>query len=139
MLPDISEVPDPGNMLLKEEFDEMPETGLVDPNRIRTTQIFADEAFKPESGTSERKLVVDLIADLKSGRVRPEDVEPIDLVVVGGKVWTLGHRRLVAAREAGKLVRYRKRLSNRGLKDYRRKMRSKTDGLSIDIRKGVVR
>lgn len=135
VLPDVSEVPDPDNMLLADEFERMPETGLVDPNRIRTLQNSVDDRFKSEKGPAGRRGLVDTVADLGSGRTKPEDIPPVLLFEFDGKIWTLDHRRVVAARLAGKPVSYRKAGPEVVARQFKGKNTTTTDGLSVTILK----
>lgn len=47
------------------------------------------------------------VAALRTGRLKPENIEPINLYVLNGKIVSSDHRRLVAARLAGVKVRYK--------------------------------
>jgi RHS repeat-associated protein len=88
-------------------IDPLGLTCTTDPKKIRFTQDSIGAKFK--DGTS----VDDLIRDLKSGKVKPEDVPPIrvfthtgpDGVLKKGEVYSLDNRRLHAFQQAGIPVR----------------------------------
>jgi len=127
-LPNISATKNP---LSKDEFDGLGERGLIDPNRIRTTQDTIDRDFK--DGRSLEQMVRELLDTPK------KVIEEIRIGVTGDQVFSLDHRRLVAHRLAGKEIRYRKatdeqiRQSLRRKRGKRSKLTTTNDGTSIEI------
>ncbi|MEZ0371914.1 MAG: hypothetical protein ACAI44_22675 [Candidatus Sericytochromatia bacterium] len=86
------------------EFARLPASGRVDPGRIRFAQDSIRETFKEASeGT-----VWDLVQALNRGQVKPEAVEPIQIVLRYGRVFTLNHRRLFAFKQARLSIPYHK-------------------------------
>ncbi len=78
----------------------------------------------------------DTIEGLRSGKIKPEDIPPVRIGEVNGEVYTLDHRRLVAFREAGVPITYRKASARELKRETRGKTTSKDNGLSVKIRKG---
>lgn len=127
-LPKISKTESPFG---RKDFDSLPNTGFVDPNRIRTMQDKIKAEFK------DGRSVEQMANDLKTGNIQPSDVEPIRIAIIDGKAFTLDHRRLVAHRLAGWKVKYRKAAADevrRALKN--RKMTTHDSGMSISIELG---
>ena len=73
----------------------------IDPRLVRFSQDSIRFRFS-EGGTID-----DLAQDLRSGRVRPDDVPPIRLVERAGQLFTLDNRRLEAFRRAEMDVPFR--------------------------------
>lgn len=67
----------------------------MDPNEVRFSQKSISYRFR-DGGTID-----DLAEGLRTGRVRPEDIPPLRLVVRAGHYFTLDNRRLEAFRRAG--------------------------------------
>jgi hypothetical protein len=130
-LPEVSYARNP---MTAEEFATLPLRGSVDPSRIRTMQDNIGRRFKREPDAMEGRSLVSTIDALRSGRTMPENTPEIRVTVIDGKVWTLDHRRLVAAREAGVPVRYRKVPANELLGEIKRKSTTEDDGMSIVIK-----
>jgi hypothetical protein len=86
-----------------DDFRKLPDKGFVDPQRIRTSQERFNEEFgKPFiPGVPESKKIGFLVDGLKSGRIKPQDVDPIMLVEWRGDIYSTDHRRLIAFRRAG--------------------------------------
>jgi len=74
---------------------------IIDPQQVRFSQSSIKYEFKADGNIDQ------LASDLRTGRVRPEDVPPIRLVEKDGQLYTLDNRRLEAFRRAGVNVRYR--------------------------------
>ena len=68
-----------------------------------------------------------------SFRIDLGDRPPIRLFERDGKVYTLDHRRLVAARLAGKPLRYEKVSQNEVEREWRKKYQSQNHGESVEI------
>lgn len=137
VLPEFWVVTEPGKMLLKDEFERMPQTGLVDPNRIRTLQNSVRKNFRRPSEGGESHSILGTARDLASGAIKPEGITPVRLFEFDGKIWTADHRRIVAARLAGVDVQYEKLDEKSAHREFLRKSTTVTDGLSIEIRKGL--
>lgn len=116
-----------------EEFEKLPEQGRMDPNRIRTKQDSIRRQITGPDGESKEP-IEDLIEGLKSGKVKPETLPPIRVFEEDGKIYTLDHRRLVAAREAGVEVGYQKVSIDKEDTLIGDKDTTKDDGMSIEIR-----
>ena len=76
------------------------------------------------------------IESLRSGKIKPEDIPPIRIGEINGEIYTLDHRRLVAFREAGLPIRYQKATKRELEEESGRKMKTRSDGNHINIRKG---
>jgi len=86
-----------------------------------------------------RGLVIKSIGDmahyLKTGELRPEDVEPIRLVIdKEGRVWTLDNRRLEAFKRAGINIRYRMATPSEIRKTFGAHMDNQLNGMDIVVR-----
>ena len=128
-LPDVSRTRDP---MTPDAFRKLPDSGTIDPFRIRSAQDSVRKTFR------DRRSLEEMIEGLRSGKVRPEDTPPIVIVEADGKVITLDHRRLVAFREAGINIHYRKATLKEIWKALKKQGKETTidDGMSIRIRKG---
>ncbi|WP_420724824.1 hypothetical protein [Hwanghaeella sp. LZ110] len=71
--------------------------------------------------------------DFAAGKA--DDIPPIRIYERDGKISTLDHRRLIAAREAGTDIRYRKATPEEIRNGLRRKKTTLSDGESIAIKK----
>ncbi len=112
-----------------EEFRKLPEQGSLDPNRIRTMQNNIKSDFR------DKRTVEQMVSDLKSGKLKPENIKAIAVAEINGKVYTLDHRRLVAHRLAGRPVSFKKATPQEIKKSLtNRKMTTKDDGQSIEIK-----
>jgi hypothetical protein len=67
----------------------------MDPTTVRFSQSSISYRFRDGS------TIADLAEGLRSGRVRPEEVPPLRLVMRDGQYFTLDNRRLEAFRRAG--------------------------------------
>ena len=123
--PQIPSVSKTENPMEKREYDSLPENGKVDPKRIRTTQDTISRRFRDGKSLEETR------DDFAAGKA--DDIPPIRIYERDGKVWTLDHRRLIAAREAGKDLHYRKATAAE-VEDNRWKTRTKNHGMNIRIR-----
>ncbi len=137
-LPRWSEIDEAG-ILTKEKFNaDFPSAGEIDPNIIGTTQ----KGISPEVGLplTVQKRETDIlpldryVAALQSGRLKPENIEPINLYVLDGRIVSSDHRRLVAARLAGVKVRYRIITSGKLSETLKRKVDEGTPNHRIEIR-----
>jgi len=126
-LPDVSVTKNPISV---EDFNKLPENGKLDANRVRTMQNNIKSEFK------DKRSVIEMVSDLKSEKLKPEDIKPISIAEIKGKVYTLDHRRLVAHRLAGKPVKYRKAKKSE-IDDAldNDKMSSRNGGMSIIIKR----
>ena len=86
-----------------EEFRKLPDKGVIDPQRIRTSQRKFNEEFgKPFiPGLPESKKIDFLVEGLKNGKIKPQAVEPIQIIEWHGHIYSVDHRRLIAFRRAG--------------------------------------
>jgi hypothetical protein len=89
--------------ITQEEFHKLPGKGVIDPQRIRTSQDKFNERFGAPiiPGVPESIKVDYLAKGLKSKKIDPGVIEPIQLVEWRGHVYTVDHRRLIAFRRAG--------------------------------------
>lgn len=142
-LPEVSKTRDP---LTADDLAAMQPGELIDPHRLRTLQRKADDVFKPEEGRQRR--LVDTIRQFFEDDDLAEKLPVIRIFVdANGDVWTLDHRRVVAARIAteiaeahgiDKVFKLRFRVVSRRSKCVREEIRKKfdrdpLDGLSIRI------
>ena len=74
-----------------------PEITWRDPFAIR----FSQDSIRPEFRGPQFGTIDDLAQDLRTGRIQPDEVEPIRLVEREGSLITLDNRRLQAFRQAG--------------------------------------
>jgi hypothetical protein len=110
-------------------------SGYIDPKQVRFTQDSIAARFK--NGGS----IYDLIEDLKSGKVKPEDIPPIRVFEKNGKIYSLDNRRLYVFQQAGVKIRWVKadpKTVKREVIDGD-KWSTKNDGKSIRVRKGKSR
>ena len=131
-LPKLSRVADPEKLLRADEFVKLPEAGMIDPNLIRTVQNSVKRRFKTEAGRSKGRTIEEMVETLRAGRAH--DIPPVRIMEYDGKVWTLDHRRLVAARVAGTELRYKKVRFEDVKDEFADKFGTSNDGLSIAIR-----
>ncbi len=100
----------PDTIITGEAFDrDFPPRGEIDPNRIGTVQgSIAQMIYLPmPDGSVQKVSLAAYVEALRNGTIEPEDVEPIGLYELKGRMVTADNRRLVAARLAGVKVRYR--------------------------------
>lgn len=125
--PWVNQLPD---FLTADDFNKLPDEGFIPPNRLRFSQDTAYYHF--DDGRSIQE-TVDLLSDQN---VDPDFMPAINIVLHDGKVYTLDHRRVIAAQAAamvreGLEIRYRKRLNLTA--DDVAKL-EQTDGISIRVR-----
>lgn len=120
------------NPLTKDDFEALPTKGLADPARIRTIQDTYSENFR-RTGDEQRRPVSQMIEELRAGK-DPASIEPIRIFEKDGKVYTLDHRRLIAARAAGTQVHFEKATPDVIAEQIGRKLRTNDDGMSIVLR-----
>ena len=116
------------------EYLALPNEGLIDPNRIRTLQNSIIPRFKIKPGEGNAKRLKETIDELRSGATRPEDIPAVRVTSLNGGVWSIDHRRLVAARLAGVPVRFQKAMAESLAKEIRRKATSKDEGMAIVLK-----
>ena len=122
--PQIPSVSKTENPMEKREYDSLPENGKINPKRIRTMQDTISRRFRDGKSLEETR------DDFAAGKA--DDIPPIRIYERDGKVWTLDHRRLIAAREAGKDLQYRKATAAEIARDGW-KNTSENDGHSLRI------
>lgn len=76
----------------------------------------------------------DMIDALISGSLKPEDVTPIRIFEIDGKLWSLDNRRLYAFQQANKPIPYVMASPQEVAKEAPSKMTTKNDGRSIRLR-----
>jgi hypothetical protein len=106
-------------------------TRLMDSRSIRYSQDSIGSKFSDGSD------VEDLVSGLNSGRVKPDDVQPIRIFHKNGKMYTLDNRRLYAAQKAGKPIRVREATAEElrnELTGPKNKFTTPNDGESIRVR-----
>ena len=123
--PQIPSVSKTENPMEKREYDSLPENGKVDPKRIRTTQDTISRRFRDGKSLEETR------DDFAAGKA--DDIPPIRIYERDGKISTLDHRRLIAAREAGTDIRYRKATPSEVSEDFPTKNTTLDDGRSVQI------
>jgi len=106
-------------------------SGYIDPKQVRFTQDNISPYFK------NGRPIDDLIKDLKTGKVKPEDIPPIRVFEKNGKIYSLDNRRLYVFQQAGLKIRWVK--VNPSKKELRRKWTTDNDGKSIIVRKAKPR
>ena len=99
----------------------------LNPQSIRFSQASIKATF--QDGTS----IDDLVAKLRDGRIRPQDIPAIRVFVRDGKLFTLDNRRLEAFRRAGVDVPVRM-ASPQEMADEAWKFTTHNDGASVRIR-----
>jgi hypothetical protein len=85
-------------------------TGAIDPNRIGTVPngVGQKKIHLPIADGSHVELTLaEYVEALRSGAIKPSNVQPIKLYELDGHVVSMDNRRLVAARLAGVKVRYK--------------------------------
>jgi hypothetical protein len=118
-----------------EEFEKLPQSGVVDASRIRTLQAGASRKFKPDPTTGEIYNVLDTTNRLRKEPEFSNKLPPIRIFRHGAGIYTLDHRRLVAHRLADVPIRYRLATSQEVAKELGQKLDAESgDGLSIRIR-----
>ena len=120
-------VPNPQSFLTREEFDNLSESGVIDPARIRFSQESVGANF--QDGTSITELVVRL---KERDGVDLASIKPIRIVERDGKIFTLDNRRLWAFQQANVPIPFR-RLDNVPRAE-KFKFTTKNDGTSIKVR-----
>jgi hypothetical protein len=101
-----SSIVDQSKILTKTEFlSTHKNIGMIDPNRIGTTQQSISSFIRLKNGVTVP--LTRYVEALKSGELDPRTIEPIAIYVKDGRIVTSDHRRLVAARLAGVKVRFR--------------------------------
>ncbi|MCB1154472.1 hypothetical protein KDL45_12535, partial [bacterium] len=117
-----------------DEFRALPQSGTLDPKRIRTMQNSVNDEFR------DGRRLVDTIKELKSGETKTIHIDPIRIGEIDGQVFTLDHRRVVAHRLAGIPIKYRKvtpaeiKRAQKGWKNRKKgKMTTNDNGMSIRI------
>ena len=101
--------------------------GLINPAKVRFSQSSIRSTFS-NGGT-----VDDLAIALKSGKVKPTDIDPIRLVNKDGKLYTLDNRRLEAFKRAGVETPYRMATPEEAAAETW-KFTTTNDGISIRVR-----
>ncbi len=70
---------------------------------------------------------------LKSGGLKPEQIDPIRIFEKDGKIFTLDNRRLFAAHQAGTKVNTRRATQKEISREFSRKFTTKSDGLIVSV------
>ncbi len=108
------------------QFKRLPQTGTIDPNKIRFSQNSIKSTFRRGGNIKE------LTEGLKDGTIDPSSIPPIRIVEKDGEVFTLDNRRLKAFQDTGVAVPFQK------LDDIPEneldKFTTRNDGTSITIR-----
>lgn len=125
----LSDVSKAENPISAKEFAQLPDSGSIDPKRLRTMQDSAGPTFR------DKKTLEATIEGLRNGTIKPEDIPPVRVTEVNGEVYTLDHRRLIAFREAGVPIGYQKVNSEDVAREIDDKMQTKDGGTTIIIRK----
>ena len=112
------------SFLIKEEFQSLSTTGVIDPRKIRFSQNNIASNFK--NGDD----VQNLIDKLKSGQ--KIEIEPIRIVEKDGMIFTLDNRRLYAFQKAGMEIPYVK--LDKIPKKENFKFSTTNNGVSIEVR-----
>ncbi len=126
-LPDVSRTENP---ISAKEFAQLPDTGTIDPKRVRTMQMGVSGRF------GDRHSLEETIEGLRKGNVKPEHIPPIRVGEFEGEIYTMDHRRLIAFREAGMPIRYEKVAPETMKKAAKNKMDTRDSGITLKIRKG---
>ncbi len=109
---------------------------LVDPSTIRFTQNSVGKNVNGRTSFSDGTPLQNTIDALKSGGLKPEQIDPIRIFEKDGKIFTLDNRRLFAARQAGTKVNTRRATQEEITKDLNRKrskFTTKSDGLIVSV------
>ena len=112
--------------LKAEEFAKLPNSGKIDPSKIRYSQNSIKSEFK--NGSS----IDDLAKQLKEGKIDPSKVDPIRIVEKDGKIFSLDNRRLKAFQDAGVEVPYKKLDAIPKGEEF--KFTTKNEGVDIIVR-----
>jgi hypothetical protein len=126
------------NILETYEFNQLPDAGVIDPNRLRFAQPEISKDFSEPKHGDVYKLATSLAQNPALG----QQIPPVEIGEFGSMVWSFDTRRLVAFQMAkknneGVLIRYRKigaggvkgRLDNFGGEGSR-------GGLVVGVRQG---
>lgn len=120
-----------------EDFEKLPQSGVVDANRIRTLQAGVSPAFKRDPARGKKPRLIDTTNQLRAAPAFSEELLPIRIFRHDDGVYTLDHRRLVAHRLAGVPARYRMATAEEVAKELPDKMDPTGDGgITIKIRAG---
>lgn len=96
----LSDVSKAENPISAKEFAQLPDSGSIDPKRLRTMQDSVGTKFRDGHSLEET------IDGLRKGTIKPEDIPPVRIGEFNGEIYTLDHRRVVAFREAGIPINY---------------------------------
>ncbi|WP_143016741.1 LysM peptidoglycan-binding domain-containing protein [Paraburkholderia phenazinium] len=111
------------------QFAELAPSGLINPRTIRFSQDNASANFRPPYGS-----VNEFVEGLKSGAIEATSIDPVRLVELNNKVFTLDNRRLYSFQQAGVDVPYQKLDSIPKRELF--KFTTQNDGVSLVIRGG---
>lgn len=111
-------------------IDRLPDRGFIDPLLVRFCQNSIRDTFRT-GGTVDA-----LVLALRSGGVEPQQVPPIRIFELDGKLYTLDNRRLWAFREAGVSISYRK-ATEQEVREEGWKFKLVGDGWTIRVRGGM--
>ena len=104
--------------------------GYIDPKQVRFTHDEISPRFR------DGRSIYKLIEDLKSSKVKPDDIPPIRVFERNGKIYTLDNRRLYVFQQAGVKIRWVKADPNTVKRELKWKWTTKNDGKSVKVRKG---
>jgi hypothetical protein len=97
------------NDLTEGDFQELAESGTIDPQRIYFSQLRCSPAFRAAIVLGDGTVcpgIWELSAALKRKDKLADDVQPIKIIWFSDKVTSVDNRRLKAHREAGVKIRY---------------------------------
>ena len=111
--------------------------GYIDPWSFRTSQDSGGKEFS-EDETGRTRSVLETTNQLiaETGTEVRETIPRIKLVEYKGQLWSINNRRVIAARLAGKPIRYEKlEATDEVIGRLKRNMSTKDNGITIQVRK----
>ena len=111
-----------------DDFADLPERGTIDPGKIR----FSQNSIAPDFRDARFGSISDLAQKLTHGEIKPEEVDPIRIVLRDGKAFTLDNRRLKAFQDAGVAVPFVKLDQIPPSQQY--KFTTRNDGIAVVLR-----
>jgi hypothetical protein len=116
-------------------FKNLAPSGRINPFAVRFSQSSISNKLRDAAGNKSAQTVDELAADLVNGKVMPDVVPPVRLVMRDGRLFALDNRRLEAFRRAKMEVPYRMATAEEAeLAAKHGKFSTLNDGMSVRIR-----
>jgi len=100
----------------------------LDPHKIRFTQDSIKREFK------NGKKLEDVVRDLRSGKISPDDFPPIRILEYNGNIYSLDNRRLKVFQDAGIKIKTKIVFMKDVEREFKRKFTTTTGGYTIKVR-----